>query len=62
MKIDAVKKYWNTVSKGLPFDKKDHWLDESCKPLDAELFQEIADYLANSKNLIEHAGGAEEEY
>ena len=57
MKIDAVKHYWNVVSKALPFDKKDHWLDESGEPLDAELFQEIADYLVNSNNLIEHSGG-----
>jgi len=56
MKLDAVKNYWDVVSKALPFDKKDHWLDESGEPLDEELFKEIADYLVNSKNLIKHAG------
>jgi hypothetical protein len=62
MKIDAIKNYWNVVSKALPVEKKDHWLDDSGEPLDAQLFEEIAEYLASGENLVQYAGGAEEEF
>jgi hypothetical protein len=57
MKIDAIKNYWNVVSKALPFEKKDNWLDDSGEPLDAQPFEEIAEYLASGENLVQYTGG-----
>ena len=43
--LDNAINYWDKVSSALPFDLKDHWIDELGNPLDSFLFEEVANYI-----------------
>ena len=43
--LKEAREYWNVASKSLPAEYKDHWIDEAGNPLDALLYQEVAEYV-----------------
>lgn len=43
--LSRVRSYWDVISKSVPVEYKDHWVDEHGTPLNKALFDEIAVYV-----------------
>ncbi|MDO8343830.1 MAG: class I SAM-dependent methyltransferase [Cellvibrio sp.] len=52
--LDKVRSYWDVISKSVPVEYKDHWVDEQGNPLDRALFDEIAVYVLKHLNNSAH--------